>query len=690
MPPHGALLLALLLLTPATTAGATTTTPPTGPAAGAGAVTMAGAEARAGAGTEARAGAGTELRVGGVAGSRSIPGFGALTAPHTPAGTADAVPTAGLAAKTGSGAGAPAAAGSGSLPGLGAVPALGAVPGFGVLAAPRARGGLTGHGVGGRPVVVTDRGAVRGREGGGVRTFEGIPYAAPPTGALRWRLPEPAAPWAGVRDAGAPGARCVQLPAVGPGGPSGSEDCLFLNVTVPGDATGITGNRPLSSAGIAPGAHPAGAAGGARRAGTAGARSRPVMVWFHGGGFMNGAGELYRADRLASAGGAVVVTVNYRLGIFGLFGHPALHGAPGFALADQQAALRWVRANAARFGGDPGNVTVFGESAGALSVCLHLTSPASAGLFHRAIVQSGSCSLRIPAHSLLPALPAYEPFVAQSLTAARGAAAAVRLGCGRPTDAEVLRCLRGLPPGALATPELMTLFSVVSYGTPLLPTEPRRALEQSEFHRVPVVQGSTRDEMRIFLGQTLAAHPVADAQAYRSRLRAAFGEGAAGLVEAAYPVTAHPTPALAFAAVLTDASFVCPQLRDSRALARHVPTYDYVFDDRGAPDFTGLPPVPGFPYGASHGSELPYLFDTGLPMSAAQRVLAERMTGYWTRFAATGDPGLPGAGPRWPRSPAVLSLAPESSGGIRPVDAAARHHCGLWDSVGQALERADS
>ncbi|MFF1410468.1 carboxylesterase/lipase family protein [Streptomyces sp. NPDC058289] len=573
----------------------------------------------------------------------------------------------------------------------------------------------TGHGSGAdaralaaeRPVVETDRGAVRGREAAGYRTFEGIPYASPPTGSLRWRLPEPAARWTGARDAGAPGARCVQLPAVGPGGPSGSEDCLFLNVTVPAETIGTGPSSSTARSG--PGAHPApdlppGAAGPAaatratgtsQRAGTTGAPPRPVMVWFHGGGFMNGAGDPYRPGRLASAegAGAVVVTVNYRLGIFGLLGHPALHGAPDFALADQQAALRWVRANAARFGGDPGNVTVFGESAGGLSVCMHLTSPASAGLFHRAIVQSGSCSLTVPPHSWLPTMAAYEPFVPEPLTVARGTAAAVRLGCGLPTDEEVLECLRGLAPEVLATPELMMLFSAVSYGTPLLPTEPRRALERGEFHRVPVVQGSTRDEMRIFLGQTLTAHPVADPQAYRSRLRAAFGVRA-GLVEAAYPVTAHPTPALAFAAVLTDASFVCPQLRDSRALARHVPTYDYGFDDRHAPDFTGLPPVPGFPYGASHGSELPYLFDTGLPMSAAQRVLAERMTGYWTRFAATGDPNAPGTGPWWPRSPAVLSLAPEHSGGIRPVDAATRHHCGLWDSLGhplgQALERAGS
>ncbi|MFJ7589239.1 carboxylesterase family protein [Streptomyces sp. NPDC097617] len=174
-----------------------------------------------------------------------------------------------------------------------------------------------------------------------------------------------------------------------PGGPTGSEDCLYLNVTAP-----------------------------AGRA--AGGRPRPVMVWFHGGGFFSGAGDAYRPDRLALRGDAVVVTMNYRLGVFGLFGHPELGGAPDFALADQRAALRWVRANAPGFGADPGNVTVFGESAGALSVCAHLTSPASAGLFHRAIVQSGSCSTTAPPRSLLPELGTYDRAADRAAATARG------------------------------------------------------------------------------------------------------------------------------------------------------------------------------------------------------------------------------------------------------------------------------
>ncbi|MFG2987848.1 carboxylesterase/lipase family protein [Streptomyces sp. NPDC048257] len=499
----------------------------------------------------------------------------------------------------------------------------------------------------GRPVVDTDRGPVRGLAHGAYDTFEGIPFAAPPTGALRWRLPEPAPRWVGVRDAGAAGSRCVQLPAVGPGGPTDSEDCLYLNVTAPADRA-------------------------------AGGRLRPVMVWFHGGGFFTGAGDVYRPDRLAVQGGVVVVTVNYRLGVFGLFGHPELGGAPDFALADQRAALHWVRANAERFGADPRNVTVFGESAGALSVCAHLTSPASAGLFHRAIVQSGSCSTTAPPRALLPGLGTYEPFVPERRTVADGALTAARLGCDEPGGA--LDCLRRLDTGALATAELMQRFSLVSYGNGVLPTEPRRALEAGRFHRVPVIQGTTRDEMRLFLAQTLAAYPIPDEAAYRARLEGSFDAPTARAVEADYPVSAFPTPALAWATVLTDASFICPTLRDGAALGRHVPVYAYRFSDRGAPDFTGQPQPPELPYGATHGFELPYLF-TIAPLTEPQRQLADRMTGYWTAFARTGVPAAAGA-PQWPREPApapVLSLAP-GAGGIRRVNARAEHHCALWDA----------
>ncbi|MCD9143166.1 carboxylesterase/lipase family protein [Streptomyces albireticuli] len=500
-----------------------------------------------------------------------------------------------------------------------------------------------------RPVVTTDHGPVRGRAHGAYDTFEGIPFAAPPTGPLRWRDPQPAPPWREVRDAGAPGPQCPQFPPLGSGPATGSEDCLTLNVTAP--------------------------------SGRAKGRARPVMVWVHGGGFMFGAGSPYRAEQLAVQGDTVVVTLNYRLGVLGFFGHPELRGATNFGLADQRAALRWVKANAARFGGDPGRVTLFGESAGSLSTCAQLASPDSAGLFHRAALQSGSCMTAFPPGAILPTLPRYEPFVPRSRTEAAGTAAATTLGCARPGG--TLDCLRALGTDKLVTPELMQTFSLVSYGGGGLPLRPDRALEKGRFHRVPVVQGTTRDEMRLFLALTQSTHPIRDAREYRARLVRSFGMSA-GAVEARYPLASYPSPGLAWGAVMSDVSFTCGALRADRALAARVPTYAYLFADTNAPRLPELPAVEGYPYGAAHGFELPYLFpmDTEPRFSPEQRALADRMTGYWTRFAASGDPNSPGA-PGWPRfggAATVLSLAP-GAGGIKPVDAAAAHHCAFWDRL---------
>ncbi|MEU9030397.1 carboxylesterase family protein [Streptomyces sp. NPDC048383] len=516
---------------------------------------------------------------------------------------------------------------------------LGAAP-----SAAQARGGE-------RPVVDTSEGPVRGRPHGSYETFEGIPYAAPPTGSLRWRLPLPAPHRPAVLDAGAPGSSCVQLPPLGPAAATGSEDCLFLNVTTPAGR----------------------------------GRGRPVMVWFHPGGFRDGSGAAYRPEPLVVRGDVVVVTVNYRLGVFGLFGHPELGGAPNFALADQQAALRWVRANAVAFGGDPDRVTVFGVSAGGLSVCAHLVSPASAGLFGRAVAQSGSCSTTMPPYALLPTPAVYEPFVPERRTVAAGAGAARELGCGAGPSSAALDCLRGLDAARLATPELMERFSALSYGNGSLPLAPRRALESGRFHRVPVVQGTARDEMRLFLSQVLPSYPVPDERAYRERLVRSFGASAPA-VGAAYPANRYPTAALAWAGLLSDASFTCPALRDSGALARHVPTYGYRFSDRDAPVFVPLPQSPEFPFGATHGFELPYLFRV-VDLAPPQRALSERMTEYWTRFARTGSPNGPNA-PAWPPLTAAPSPAPASvlslaagADGIRTVDARAEHHCALWDSL---------
>jgi para-nitrobenzyl esterase len=238
-------------------------------------------------------------------------------------------------------------------------------------------------------IVRTDSGPVHGTVTNEHRIFSAIPYAAAPVGELRWRPPQPPEPWSTPRDATKPGARCPQLPSAEFGSPgSVNEDCLSLNVTTPWPADPD--------------------------------RQKPVMVWIHGGGFFGGAGSDYDARRLAVGGDIVVVTVNYRLGLLGFLGHPNLGDSGNFGLQDQQAALRWVRRNAAAFGGDPNTVTLFGESAGAWSTCVHLASPTAAGLFHRAVVQSGSCMMDWPNNALFPGTPAGSPWTARSQVEASG------------------------------------------------------------------------------------------------------------------------------------------------------------------------------------------------------------------------------------------------------------------------------
>ena len=253
-------------------------------------------------------------------------------------------------------------------------------------------------------VVRTSTGLLRGVTATDHRLFAGIPYAAPPVGPLRWQPPAPVQPWSGLRDATRPGLRCIQDTDddFDPGHPA-SEDCLTLNVWTP----------PRSK------------------------DARPVMVWIHGGSFINGNADDYDAGRLTSRGDIVVVTLNYRLGALGFLAHPALGPAGhvgNYGLADQQAALRWVRDNIANFGGDPGKVTVAGESAGGISVCDHLVAPGSAGLFRAAIIHSGPCQAQGTRTEAEKTSLDY----------------AAEAGCGDPMTAA--QCLRDLPANKLQKP----------------------------------------------------------------------------------------------------------------------------------------------------------------------------------------------------------------------------------------------
>jgi para-nitrobenzyl esterase len=485
-------------------------------------------------------------------------------------------------------------------------------------------------------IVPTAGGVLQGKTAGTTDEFLGVPYAAPPVGALRWRPPQPAAPWRGVRQAASYAPHCAQ-PTSPFGVASTSEDCLYLNVFTPA------------------GAHE---------------RNLPVMVWIHGGALVVGESDDYNPAALVRHG-VIVVTINYRLGLFGFLADSALASRPGgpsgnYGLMDQQAALRWVQRNIHGFGGNARDVTVFGESAGGLSTLSQLVSPGARGLFARAIVESGT----------------YDPNQASLATAeAAGAAFAAKAGCASNTAA----CLRSLPVSAVLGNESVAGYQPDVDGS-VLPQSIGPALASGQFSRVPVMIGTNHDEWRLFVGldQLIGGPPVTAAN-YQTQIADTLGglpASAAAAIAAQYPLSDYSSPSVALGAVGTDAIFACHALTAEKSLAAYVPTYAYEFNDENAPELA-LPPL-GFPYGAAHASELQYLFmlsNTRYPgtLTAQQQDLAGAMQRDWTSLAKSGAPA-----PGWPRfsspSPAWLSLVPP-----RPqteTNFAAEHHCAFWASTG--------
>lgn len=501
-------------------------------------------------------------------------------------------------------------------------------------------------------LVITDKGAVRGTVTATTREFQGIPYAAPPVGALRWGSPQPAKPWVAPRDATKPADGCAQNSFLPGDTVKYSEDCLYLNVTTP------------------------------RRAGH---RKLPVMVWIHGGAFQNGYGHGYRPREMAVRGDVIVVTINYRLGVFGFLDHPALdrgqarQRSGNFGLEDQQAALRWVRRNAGAFGGDARNLTVFGQSSGARSVCTLLASPAAAGLFRRAIIQSEPCTqTQWPQQEGAPD-PNPPGFPRPRAKAEKhGRSVAAKLGCADPATAAA--CLRGLDTSKLlAATKLDFLFAPV-FGGGLLPVDPARAIAAGRFAKVPVMHGITRDEYRIsdaFL--ELSGTKPLTPTGYRNRVKAFVGKKNAPKVLALYPLRGR-TPSEAWSAVVTDAVYARPMTDLNRALARQVPTYAYRFSDRQAPWIANTP-KPSFPTGAFHTSELQYLFEAdefaGRQLTPAQQRLAAQMIRYWTRFAHTGNPGWL----RADRNTSVAQSLDDGPRGIRLVSLTRDHNYRFWGSL---------
>jgi para-nitrobenzyl esterase len=498
-------------------------------------------------------------------------------------------------------------------------------------------------------VVHTATGDVRGVNADQVRRYLGIPYAAPPVGQLRWKPPQAGRPWSGVRAANHSGPACAQGDEKTS---TGSEDCLYVDVTAPKTTSRV---------------------------------GKPVVVWFHGGGLSSGTGSEIDAARMVEQSGVIVVSVDFRLGIFGLFGLPGLAGSGDFYLQDQQAALRWVRQNIGAFGGNPGNVTIAGQSGGAVAVCGQLTSPTAAGLFDRAVMQSGSCLLDWPDNGLAENQPAGSFWMPVGQIASRGTAAAKALNCPGTAGTQLV-CLRRLSPAQVLAQNAN--FIAAGYGTPNLPLNPATALKAGLFNRVPVLAGHNRNEMLPIAGiYEWAGAPITD---YPGKIGASFEPVQAAAVIRHYPAERYGSAGAAYYTVISDRVFICPQLETDRILAAQVPTYTYEFSDEHAPPY--IQTKPDYPAGASHAAELMYLFDiAGKPVdieqhplsyTPAQRALAATMISYWAQFARTGNPNDGGL-PAWQRATPtsrILTLAPKPVG-IGTTDAYDAHQCGFWRAL---------
>jgi para-nitrobenzyl esterase len=523
----------------------------------------------------------------------------------------------------------------------------------GAQSASPATGGQTSPdgGMGSRPIlkegdktsVTIGDGLLDGVVEGQTHRFLGIPYAKPPLGDLRWKLPVKNDKWTGPRDATQFGKRCAQLnSATLMNPPSMDEDCLYLNVWSPQ----LTPAQPF-----------------------------PVMFWIHGGGNQNGSaseavpyantGLFYNGKSLAEHG-VVVVTFNYRLGAFGFFAHPEIAAESGGAagnqgLYDQAAALTWVQENISKFGGDPKKVTIFGESAGSLDVCFHMTSLKTRNLFHGAISQSGGCTTK---HKTLA-----------EGQAEAGARLQTALAC---TNAACLRAksvsdILNVPAGAMAP----VYNPIVEGANGFLSDQPRALFDSGNIAKVPYILGSNEDEGTLF---TLAANP-ADEAALRAELMKSFPGVDLEPILAAYPQSsfmngAAPDYKARLARIVGDSRLVCSTsdsgYRASAAAAGLPGVWMYNFNMPVVIESLMLK------LGATHGAELAQVFGTSPAFTDAEKANSAHMQNYWTNFAKTGDPN--GAGePKWEKfseaNDVRINFAPPMPTSVTKFRTA---ECALW------------
>jgi para-nitrobenzyl esterase len=484
-----------------------------------------------------------------------------------------------------------------------------------------------------------------------VLEFKGIPYAKPPVGPLRWKPPQPVEAWEGVRQCTEYGPACLQpdLPGWTLKHEKRSEDCLYLNVWTAAKSAG---------------------------------ENRPVMMWIHGGGNIIGAAHLStptgnECEALARQG-VVVVSINYRLGAFGYFAHPLLskesqHNVSGnYGLLDQIAALKWIQNNIKAFGGDSGNVTIFGESAGATNVVYLMASPLAKGLFHQAISESGTTFGIFANRHLREGWYGMEPMEKQ------GERVTKDLGCAEAADP--LAALRALSAEKLLEGSKAVMMPPGNLFTPVvdgwvLPDDVMTIFEQGKQNIVPLVAGTNADEGSIFFMKS----PFDSVEAYRGFLKGTYRTFADEMF-AMYPAKEPSEILKAIRDVLADYRFVAP----TRGLVREMnkagsKTYLYHFT------MTGLGPLAAL--GAFHTAEIVYVFNDiervkntfKVPFEGKHQALANTMSAYWVQFAKTGNPNKEGL-PEWPAYHSTKDQYIEFGEVVKVGQGLRKEKCDLWDN----------
>lgn len=517
------------------------------------------------------------------------------------------------------------------------------------------------------PRVTSRAGPAEGIAKDGMIQFLGLPFAEPPVGDLRWMPPKAKAPWKEVRQAKAFGPPCAQTILLGAfaGPANNNEDCLYLNVFKPANA----------------------------------ARNLPVFVWIHGGALVDGEASHYDVSKLV-AQGLMVVTINYRLNLMGFLSHPALdaegHPSGNYGIMDQAMALQWIKDNIAAYGGNPGNVTIGGQSAGASSAAALVISPMGKGLFNRAIFQSVGAS--------------YVTVVPSSVAQARGVNFAKAANCGDGATAEVAKCLRALP---IAEVQKLsgTESSFAPYITALimdgkvLPHGGITAFNSGNFNKVPILMGMVENEglFNLAIAQYYAKDRAAPtAEAYTGAMTRGYGgnagpggtppaypPGTGDEVLKLYPVAKYESPQLAWDAATNDV-LACRSRKATRILADKVPVYAYEFRDKTAPFF--FPDMPGFKSLAIHTVDIQYVFpgfkggNQGIrkELNAQQKKLSDEIVKAWANFVKNGNPNGKGDKP-WPRyttknaSFLIQNIPAQTL--QSDADYSKQHNCDFWDKV---------